>query len=425
LIFVLHSSLQGTNNLVKGVDEDRNVLLLEDEHRPEADSVLAASTNINTDMAHGANEASRVLGIEGNERALVFSTEVLDMLWVFGSKTSKLSIKVSAHAGRLLDKLLVKDLLDDSLAHDDTGRVANPGVELTVSLIGDKHLVTKEVTSSLGLLGEGNHIWGRCQVPVIMSPEGTGGTETGLNLIGNENGSVLLGDITETLEESRGGVVVTTLRLNGLNNETGNGAMPCGHDALNFFKASLLLGSVLLDVLLKGVLKSREGGLGPVEARDVELVDSLGAGGREGAETTAVERVLEAHDGELRGARLGVLKAGINLLLVPVSVATLATTVEHESSLVGKLVGLRSRLSSKDVAEALGGDLHEAVTEDIDPLVGGKVANRRTVNESGDHLGGLGSLDQCVVVVSNGDGSNLGVDIEVLVAINIDDASKC
>jgi len=254
-----------------------------------------------------------------------------------------------------------------------------------------------------------------------MSPEGTGGTETGLHLVGNENGSVLLGNITETLEESRGGVVVTTLGLNGLNNETGNGAMPRGHDALNFFKASLLLGSVLLDVLLKRVLESREGGLGPVEARDIKLVDSLGAGGGEGAETTAVERVLETHDGELRRARLGVLKARVDLLLIPVSVAALAATVEHESSLVGKLVGLRSGLSSEDVAETLGGDLHEAVTEDIDPLVGRKVANRRTVDESGDHFGRLGSLDQSVVVVSDRDGSNLGVDIEVLVAININD----
>jgi hypothetical protein len=257
-----------------------------------------------------------------------------------------------------------------------------------------------------------------------MSPEGTSGAETGLYLVGNENGSVLLGNITETLEESRGGVVVTTLGLNGLNNETCNGAMPRGHDALNFFKASLLFSRVLLDMLLERVLESRKGGLGPVEARDIELVNSLGAGGREGAETTTVERVLETHDGEFRRARFGVLKAGVDLLLVPVSVATLATTVEHESSLVGKLVGLRSRLSSEDVAEALGGDLHKAVTENIDPLVGRKVANRRAVDESGDHFGGLGSLDQSVVVVSHRDGSNLGVDIEVLVAINIDNASK-
>jgi hypothetical protein len=137
-----------------------------------------------------------------------------------------------------------------------------------------------------------------------------------------------------------------------------------------------------------------------------------------------VERVLEAHDGELRGARLGVLHAGVDLLLVPVSITTLTAAVEHEGSLVGQLVGLGSGLSSENVAETLGSDLHETIAEDVDPLVGGEVANGGSVDESGDHLGGLGSLDEGVVVVANGDGGDLSVDIEVLVTVNIDDAAN-
>jgi hypothetical protein len=138
-----------------------------------------------------------------------------------------------------------------------------------------------------------------------------------------------------------------------------------------------------------------------------------------------VERVLEAHDGELRGARLGVLHAGVDLLLVPLGIPTLATAVEHESSLVSQLVGLGAGLSSEDVAETLGGDLHETIAEDVDPLVGGEVANSGSVDESGDHLGGLGSLDEGVVVVANRDGGDLSVDIEVLVTVNIDDTAEC
>ena len=138
-----------------------------------------------------------------------------------------------------------------------------------------------------------------------------------------------------------------------------------------------------------------------------------------------MERVLEAHDGKLGGARLGVLHARVDLLLVPLSITTLAAAVEHEGGLVSQLVGLGTGLSSEDVAETLRGNLHEAVAEDIDPLVGGEVANGGSVDESGDHLGGLGGLDESVVVVANGDGGDLSVDIEVLVAVNVDDAAMC
>lgn len=334
------ANLQSTNDLVKGVDKDGDVLLLEDEHRAEADGVLAAGTDVDTDVAHGSDEACRVLGVEGDEGTLILSTEVLDVVGVLGSETGELSVQLSADASSLLNQLLVKDLLNDSLAHDDTGRVTDPGVELAVGLVGDEHLVTEEVSGSLGLLGEGDHVRRGGQVPVVVSPEGTGGTEAGLDLISDENTAVLLGDVTETLEEGGGSVVVTTLRLNRLNDETSNGAVPCGHDALNLLEASLLLSGVVLDMLLKRVLESRERSLGPVEARDVELVNGLGAGGGKRAETTAMERVLEAHDGELGGARLGVLKARADLLLVPLGVATLSAAVEHEGGLVGQLVGL-------------------------------------------------------------------------------------
>jgi hypothetical protein len=267
--------LQRTNDLVKGTDEGGNVLLVEDEHGSETNSVLAAGTNVDSDVAHGADEASRVLGVEGNEGTLVLSSEVLDVLRVLGGEALKLSVQLATDTGGLLNQLLVEDLLDDSLAHDDTGWVTNPGVELTVSLIRDKHLVSEEVASSLGLLGEGDHIGRRAQVPVVVSPEGTGGTETSLDLISDKDTAVLLGDVTETLEESRGSVVVTTLRLNRLNDETSNGAVPCGHDTLDLLEASLLLSSVLLGVVLERVLESRERSLGPVEAGDVELVDGL------------------------------------------------------------------------------------------------------------------------------------------------------
>ena len=397
--------------------------LIEDEHGSEADGLLAAGTDVDTNVAHSLDEASGVLGVKGNEGTLTLATEVGNVLGVLGSETLELEVELVTNASSLLNKVLVKDLLDDSSGHDDTGRVTDPGVELAVSLVGDELLITEEVTSSLGLLGEGDDIRGRRKLPVVVAPEGTSSTEASLDLIGNQGDTVLLGDVTETLEESRGGVVVTTFGLNGLNDETSNGALPRGDEDLDLLEASLLLSSVLLNVLLKRVLESREGSLGPVEGGDIKLVNSLGSSGRERTETTAVEGVPEAHDGKLRGTRACVIEARSLVLLGPLNTLTsLSASVEHESSLVGKLVGLGTRLSSEDVVETLGGNSHETSVEEVNPLLAGEVTDGRSVNEGRDHLGGLRSLDEGGVVVANRDGGNLSVDIEVLVAVNIDNA---
>lgn len=76
---------------------------------------------------------------------------------------------------------------------------------------------------------------------------------------------MLLGNVTKALEEGGRGVVVTTLALDGLDDETSNGELPCLDELLNLVEASLLLGGVLSGILVKRVLESREGGLRPVE----------------------------------------------------------------------------------------------------------------------------------------------------------------
>lgn len=402
---------------------EHTVSLIEDEHGSETDGLLAASTDVDTDLAHSLDETSGVLGVEGNESTLALATEVGNVLGVLGREDGQLSKELVTNASSLLNEVLVKDLLDDGSGHDDTGWVTDPGVELTVSLVGDELLVTEEVTGSLSLLGEGDNVRGRGQVPVVVTPERTGGTEASLDLIGNQDNVVLLGDVSERLEESRGGVVVTTLGLDGLNNETSDRALPRGDEDLDLAEASLLLSLVLLNVLLKRVLQGREGSLGPVEGGDIELVDSLGSGGGERTEATSVEGVAEAHDGELGRAGAGVVEARGLVDLGPLgTLTTLSAAVEHEGGLVGELVGLGAGLSSEDLVETLGGNSHETGVEEVNPLLAGEVTDGRSVDEGRDHLGGLGSLDEGGVVVANGDGGNLSVDIEVLVAVNIDDA---
>jgi len=88
-------------------------------------------------------------------------------------------------------------------------------------------------------------------------------------------------------------VVITTLRLDGLDNDSGRRVMEGRNDVLNLLQATLLLAGVLLGVLLERVLELREGCLWPVEGGDVQLVDGLGAGAGERAEKAAVEATTE------------------------------------------------------------------------------------------------------------------------------------
>ena len=116
-------------------------------------------------------------------------------------------------------------------------------------------------------------------------------------------------------------------------------------------------------MLLKGILEGRERSLRPVESRYVQLVDRLGAGGGQASESTAMEGVLEAENGKLGGSRLSIVKARLDLLLGPPNAFTpLAPPVEHESSLVGELIRLGSRLRREDLVQPLGRDLQESVS---------------------------------------------------------------
>lgn len=181
--------------------------------------------------------------------------------------------------------------------------VANIRIELAVSLVRDQHLVAEEVAGSLCLLGEGDDVGRGAQVPVRVAPELAGGTEAGLDLVYNHDDAVLLGDVTQALEEGCGSVVVAALALDRLDDQSGDREAPSGDETLDLVEATLLLLGILVGVLVKGVLEGREGRLRPVESGDVELVHGLGARGGQATESTSVERVGEAQDCEVGGAR--------------------------------------------------------------------------------------------------------------------------
>lgn len=128
---------------------------------------------------------------------------------------------------------------------------------------------------------------------MLVGPELASSTDTGLHFVDDHEHAVALGDVTETLEESGGSMVITTLGLDGFNNDGSDGVVPLLDQPLGLSKTALLLRSVLRGELVKRVLQLREGSLGPVKGGDIELVNRLAAGSRERTEETSVECRLE------------------------------------------------------------------------------------------------------------------------------------
>ena len=398
------------------------MVLLEDQHGTQTDSRGATATDVDTEGLGLGSELVTLGGVPGDEGTVVLTTEVLEVLGVLLGQTGETGVEVVTGGAGVLDEVETLDLLDDSAEDQGTGWVTHPGVELAVGLVGAQGGVAVVVTGGLGLLGEGDHVRGRGQVPVVVGPELTGGTDTGLHLVDDEEDVGALGDVAETLEEGGRGVVVTTLGLDGLDHHGGDGVVELLDETLNLGQATLLLGSVLLDVLLQRVLQLGEGGLGPVKGGDIQLVDGLAAGGGQGAEETAVEGRLEGENGQVGGARALVVHSGDQLILgeVGVDATTLHLAVVHEGGLVGSLVGIGTSHGGEDLVEALGGSTEDSSLENLSPVRGGEVTQGGAVNQSAGHLRRGGNLLEVGVVVTNGNRSNLSIPTEVSSCIPID-----
>ena len=391
------------------------MVLLEDQHRAQTDSRSATATDVDTEGLGLGDKLVTLGGVPGDEGTLVLTTEVLEVLGVLLGETGEATIEVVTGDAGVLDEAETLDLFNDSAVDQGAGWVSHPGVELAVRLVGAESGVAEVVTGSLGLLGEGNHVGGRGQVPVIVGPELTGGTNTGLHLVDDEEDLGALGDVAETLEEGRRGVVVTTLRLDGLDHHGSDGVVELLNEALNLSQAALLLGGVLLDVVLQRVLQLGERGLGPVKGGDIQLVDCLATGGGQGAKETAVEGRLEGENRQLGRTGTLVVHGGEHLLLgeLDLGATTLQLAVVHEGCLVGSLVGIGASHGGENLVQALRGSTEGTSLENVSPIRGGEVAQGRAVNQGALHLGGGGNLLEVGVVVSNGNRSNLSIPTRV------------
>jgi hypothetical protein len=208
-------------------------------------------------------------------------------------------------------------------------------------------------------------------------------------------------------------VVVATLGLDGLNDNSGNGVVPFLDETLSLLQATLLLLGVLFGEFLKRILQRGERSLRPVKGRDIKLVDGLAASGRQTAEETTVETSLERHDRQLGRTGGLVDHAGLDFLLgeLLLGATTLLLTVVHESGLVSSLVGIGTGHGSEHLVQALRSDLEDTSLEDVGPIGGGKVSESWSVDQRGGHLRGFGHLEKVGVVVSDRDRGDLGVAV--------------
>lgn len=251
------------------------MVLLEDEHGPEAYGALAAAADVDAERLGLLEEGVARGVVEGDEGPLPLSAQVLELAGVFLGEPLELRVEVVADAGRVGDEVVALDLVDDGAEEQRARRVAHPRVELAVRLVGPQARVAVVVAGRLGLLAEGHHVRGVGQVPVVVGPELSRGADARLHLVDDEQDAVLLGQGPQLAEELRRRVVVAALRLHRLHDDGGGRHVVVLDKVLDLGEGFGLSHLVLPHVLLERVLELREGGVRPVEGRDVELVDRL------------------------------------------------------------------------------------------------------------------------------------------------------
>ena len=102
------------------------MLLLEDEHGSEADSLGTRATDVDADALRVLQDLVTSGRVPRDEGTLALATEVLNLLGEFGGKALETSVEVSTSLGGVLDQVLVLDLVENRAEEDGASRVAEP-----------------------------------------------------------------------------------------------------------------------------------------------------------------------------------------------------------------------------------------------------------------------------------------------------------
>lgn len=132
---------------------------------------------------------------------MALTPQVLDLVRVLLSQAIQSIVQVLPHPRRVLHQLQSLNLLDDGPEKDGPGRIAHPGVELTIRLVRPQLGVAKVEAGRLRLLGEGHHVRRGGQIPMVVGPELAGRAHARLDLVDDEQDVVSPGDGAQAAEE--------------------------------------------------------------------------------------------------------------------------------------------------------------------------------------------------------------------------------
>lgn len=177
------------------------MLGLEDQHGPQPNGALAGTSDVDAHALGLLEDLVPPGAVPRDEGALSPTTEVLNFLGEPLGQPLQATVQIGTGVGRVPDEIQTLNLPDDGTEQDGARRVAHPRVELTVRLVRSEFVVAKVVARGLGLLGEGDHVRGRLEAPVLVGPELARGTDAGLHFVDDEEDVVLFGELAEAAEE--------------------------------------------------------------------------------------------------------------------------------------------------------------------------------------------------------------------------------
>ena len=102
------------------------MLLLEDQHGPEANGLDARATDVDTDGLRTLEELVASGRVPGDEGTLTLATEVLDLLRELGGKALEAGVEVSTSLRGVLHEVLALDLVENGAEEDGASRVTKP-----------------------------------------------------------------------------------------------------------------------------------------------------------------------------------------------------------------------------------------------------------------------------------------------------------
>jgi hypothetical protein len=108
------------------------VLLLEDQHGPEAHGLGTRATNVDADGLGLLQDLVTVRRVPGDEGTLALATEVLDLFGELGGKTLEAGVEVGTSLGSVLHEVLALDLCENGLEENGTGGVTEPAATMLV-----------------------------------------------------------------------------------------------------------------------------------------------------------------------------------------------------------------------------------------------------------------------------------------------------